>query len=320
MSSGEPTIGVALSSEEHGPRDLVRFGMMAADHGFSDLMISDHYHPWNEAQGESPFVWGVLGALASAAPGVRLGTGVTCPIMRIHPAVIAQAAATASLLCEGRFFLGVGSGEQLNEHILGQRWVPADERLEMLEEAVAVMRELWKGGEVTHRGKHYTVENARIYSAPTDDIPVWVSGFGPKSQALAAEIGDGFVVTGPDADAVKAYRDAGGKGPVIGCPKVCWHEDEGQARKLIHELWPNMGLPGELAQELRTPAIFEQACEIVDEDTAVGSTPVGPDPEVHAASLRSYLDAGFDQLYVHQVGSDQEPFLRFLRDDVLPRI
>jgi G6PDH family F420-dependent oxidoreductase len=320
MTDGKRTIGIMLSAEEHSPRDLVRYGTLAADHGFTDIVVSDHFHPWNGAQGESPFVWGVLGALASAIPGVRLGTAVTCPTMRIHPAIVAQAAATASLLCDGRFFLGVGSGEQLNEHVLGQRWAPADIRLEMLEEAVQVMRDLWTGDEVTHHGTHYTVENARLYSAPSGDISVPVSGFGPKAQALAARIGDGLFVTGPDEEAVKAFRDAGGRGPIIGCPKVCWNEDEQQARKLVHELWPNSGLPGELAQELRTPAIFEQAAEIVDEETAVGSTPVGPDPEVHAASLRTYFDIGFDEVYVAQIGPDQEQFLRFMRDEVLPRV
>ncbi|MCU1358209.1 MAG: class F420-dependent oxidoreductase [Acidimicrobiales bacterium] len=313
-------IGVALSSEEHGPRDLMAFGAMAAGHGFRDVAVSDHFHPWNDEQGQSPFVWGALGAIAGAAPGVRLGTGVTCPTMRIHPAIIAQAAATASLLCDGAFFLGVGSGEQLNEHVLGDRWPPADQRLAMLEEAIEVMRKLWTGDEVTHRGEHYRVEDARLYSAPREQVPVYVSGFGPKSQALAARVGDGFATTAPDADTVSAYRDAGGTGPVIGFPKACWATDEADARETVVRLWPNSGLPGELAQELRTPRIFEQACELVTEDQAVGSTPVGPDPEVHAASIRAYLEAGFDRVYVHQIGREQEGFLRFYRDEVLPRI
>jgi G6PDH family F420-dependent oxidoreductase len=265
-------------------------------------------------------VWSVLGALAAANPGIRLGTGVTCPIMRIHPAIVAQAAATTSLLCDGRFFLGVGTGEQLNEHILGDRWVPADQRMDMLEEAVDVMRRLWTGDEVTHVGTHFRVENARIYSAPTESIPVHVSGFGAKSQELAARIGDGFATTSPESDAVDHYRASGGTGPVIGFPKACWAPSEEEARKTVYRLWPNTGLPGELAQELRTPAIFEQACDIVTEDQAVGSTPVGPDPEVHAASLRTYFDAGFDTLYVNQIGTQQAEFLDFYRTEVLPRL
>jgi G6PDH family F420-dependent oxidoreductase len=318
--ASDPRIGIFLSSEEHGPRAIVEYGTMAVEHGFFDVSVSDHYHPWIDEQGQSPFVWGVLGALAGANPQIRLSTGVTCPTTRIHPAVIAQAAATASLLCGERFFLGVGTGEQLNEHILGDRWVPADERLAMLEEAVTVLRKLWTGDEVTHRGEHYRVENARIYSATAESVPVYVSGFGPKSQQLAARIGDGFVTTAPDADAVETYRTAGGDGPVIGYPKVCWAEDEKAARQTAYRLWPNTGLPGELAQELRTPALFEQACSTVAEEQAIGSTPCGPDPEVHAQSLRSYFDAGFDRVYVAQIGADQEPFLKFLRDEVIPRI
>lgn len=313
-------IGYSLSSEEHGPRDLVRFGAMAADHGFTDIIISDHFHPWIEEQGESPFVWSVIGGISTAKPDVRIGTGVTCPTIRTHPAIIAHAAATASLMAGGRFFLGVGSGEQLNEHVLGDRWAPADVRLEMLEESVEVMRKLWTGDEVTHYGAHYTVENARLYSAPQEQVPVYVSAFGPKAAELAGRIGDGFVNTSPDADLVKAYRDAGGKGPAIAGAKACWASDEATARKTVHRLWPNTGLPGELAQELRTPAHFEQATQLVDEDTAVGSTPVGPDPEVHAESMRAYVEAGFDEVYVHQIGPDQEDFLRFYRDEVLPRL
>lgn len=315
-----PTIGFALSSEEHPPSDLVRFAAMARDHGFRDVSISDHFHPWNGEQGQSPFVWSVLGGISAVAPELRVGTAVTCPTIRMHPAIVAHAAASASLMAAGRFFLGVGTGEQLNEHVHGDRWPPADQRLAMLEEAVEVMRALWTGDEITHVGPHYRVENARLYSAPTEPVPVYVSGFGPKSQELAARIGDGFVTTAPDAEQVQRYREAGGSGPVFGGAKACWGDDEEAARDLAFRLWPNSGLPGELAQELRTTAIFEQATEIVDQDTAVGSLPCGPDPEVHVASLRAYLDAGFDEVHVHQIGPDQEGMLRFYRDEVIPRL
>lgn len=319
MGAPSARIGLSLSSEEHGPKDLVRYGAAAADLGFGDVILSDHFHPWNSEQGQSPFVWNVVGGLAATAPDLRIGTAVTCPTQRIHPAILAQAAATSALMA-GSFFLGVGTGEQLNEHVLGDRWPPADERLEMLEEAVEVMRKMWTGDEVTHRGTHYRVENARLYTCPDEPPPVYVSGFGPKSISLAARVGDGFVTTSPDAEAVQQYRKEGGTGPVIGCPKACWGPDADEARKLAFRLWPNMGLPGELAQELRTPAIFEQACELVDMDTAVSDLPVGPDPEEHAGSLRAFLDAGFDEVYVHQIGSEQEGFLRFYRDEVIGRL
>ena len=198
-------LGYFLSCEEWGPNELVELAVKAKSAGFDGLWISDHYHPWNDEQGHSPFVWSVIGAIAHAAPGMKVTTAVTCPTIRIHPAVIAQAAATSTLLLDGRFALGVGSGEALNEHILGDRWPDADERLEMLEEAVQVIRTLWQGGFQDHRGTHYRVQHARIYDLPQTLPPILVSGFGPKSIDLAAKIGDGFVTTGPDAEAVAGF-------------------------------------------------------------------------------------------------------------------
>ena len=186
-------IGYMLSSEDHGPGELVRFAAAAEGAGFRSAIISDHYHPWTREQGSSPFVWSVLGAIAGATDRLRVGTGVVCPTVRIHPAVIAQAAATTAVLFQGRFFLGVGSGEYLNEHILGDRWPPAPVRLAMLGEAVEVLRRLWAGGQVTHYGEHYTVENAELFNLPETPVPVYVSAFGPKAIELAARIGDGYV-------------------------------------------------------------------------------------------------------------------------------
>jgi G6PDH family F420-dependent oxidoreductase len=237
-------IGYFLSSEEWGPRDLVELAVKAERAGFEGLWISDHYHPWSDQQGHSPFVWSVIGAIAQATEQ-KVTTAVTCPTVRIHPAVIAQAAATASLLLDGRFCLGVGSGEALNEHILGVRWPEADERLEMLEEAVHVIRMLWQGGTHNHHGRHYRVERARVYDLPGEPPPILVSGFGPKAIDVAARIGDGFVTVGPDADAVTRFRDRRprAEGLVQGGIKVCWGSDEGQARKTAHRLWAIDGLP-----------------------------------------------------------------------------
>src|SRR6195952_80121 len=223
-------IGCFLSCEEFGPRDLVELAKRAEQAGFHALWISDHYHPWNDEQGHSGFVWSIIGALAQAT-SLPVTTGVTCPTIRIHPAVIAQAAATSGVLHEGRFNLGVGSGEALNEHILGDHWPEADIRLEMLREAVEVMRTLWQGGQQSHRGRHYTVENARIYDLPGEPPPVLVSGFGPKATRLAAEIGDGFVTTSPDKDAIGQYRSGGGTGPVHAGTKVCFMDSEDEARE-----------------------------------------------------------------------------------------
>ena len=311
--------GIFLSSEEHGPSDLLRYAQMAEQAGFRSVLISDHYHPWIDRQGESPFVWGVIGGIG-ATTGLQVTTGVTCPTVRIHPAVIAQAAATATLMCKGGFRLGVGSGEALNEHILGDRWPSTDERLAMLEEAVDVMRKLWRGEIVSHDGEHYVVDNARIYSCPAEPPPVLVSGFGPKATSLAARIGEGYVNTCPDKELLQQYRSAGGRGPMIAATKVCWGEDAEQCRKLAFELWPTTGVPGELMQELPMPAHFEQACQLVTEDMVTKAIACGPDPEVHLQAVRKYIDAGFDEIFISQVGHEQQGFLDFYTKEVLPQL
>jgi len=312
-------LGYFLSSEEHDPRFLVQTARQAQEAGFDSVFISDHYHPWTESQGQSPFVWSVIGAIA-ATTGLKVTTGVTCPTIRIHPAVLAQAAASSQMLLDGRFVIGVGSGEALNEHILGDRWPPTDVRLEMLEEAVEVLRRLLQGGIVNHHGRHYTVENARIYSLPEQAPPIVISAFGPKALALAARIGDGPVTVSPDAEAVASYRRQGGRGPAVAALKLCWAEDEAAARKLAFDLWPNSGVPGELSQELPMPAHFEQASQNVTEDMVAEGITCGPDPERHAAAIRPYLDAGYDEVYVNQVGKDQAGFFDFWQRELRPRL
>jgi G6PDH family F420-dependent oxidoreductase len=313
-------LGYFLSSEEWGPTDLVAQAAKAQEAGFDRLWISDHYHPWNNAQGHSPFVWSTIGAIAAATDGVTVTTAVTCPTMRIHPAVIAQAAATCAVLLEGRFNLGVGSGEALNEHIFGDRWPGADERLEMLEEAIEVIRLLWKGGVQDHRGRHYRLEHCRVYDLPPESPKIIVSGFGEKSVELAGRVGDGYCTVGPDADSVKQFRTiAKGEPLVQGGMKVCWGQDAQRARELVYQLWPNEGLPGELAQVLPTPEHFEQASELVTEDVATADTPCGPDIEEHLAAIQDYADAGFDELYINQIGPDQDGFFAAYREHVLPR-
>jgi G6PDH family F420-dependent oxidoreductase len=309
-------IGCFLSCEEFGPHDLVEQAKRAEQAGFHALWISDHYHPWNDAQGHSAFVWSVIGAIAEATD-LPVTTGVTCPTVRIHPAIIAQAAATSAVMLQGRFNLGVGSGEALNEHILGDHWPEADVRLEMLREAVEVMRTLWEGGQQSHYGDHYAVENARIYDLPDTPPPVIVSGFGPKAVRLAAEIGDGFATVAPDKDAIELYRSEGGEGPVHAGTKVCFMADEEEARRTVHRLWPNEGLPGELAQILPTPSHFEQACELVTPDLL--SPPMGPDLDAHAATLQEYADAGVDELFVQQIGPEQDAFFTTWAKEILPR-
>jgi len=311
-------IGYFLSCEENGPAELLAQARAAEEAGFQGLWISDHYHPWNDEQGESPFVWAVIGALAEAT-SLPVTTAVTCPTVRIHPAVIAQAAATAAAMLPGGFNLGVGSGEALNEQILGDDWPEADVRLEMLEEAIEVMRELWTGEVVSREGKHYRVRHARIYTLPERPPPILVSGFGPKSVDLAARIGDGYVTTAPDADSIERFRGGGGEGKLVQAgAKVCYGRDEAEARRTAHRLWPNDGLPGELAQVLPTPEHFEQAAELVTEEMIAETVPCGPDLERHRESLQEYADAGVDELYVQQIGGGREFFEAYARE-VLPR-
>jgi len=310
-------IGCFLSSEEFGPRELVENAKRAEAAGFHALWISDHFHPWNDEQGHSPFVWSVIGAVAEAT-SLPVTTGVTCPTVRIHPAIIAQAAATSAVLLGGRFGLGVGTGEALNEHILGDAWPNHATRLEMLEEAIEVIRTLWQGGMQDHRGIHYEVQNARIYDLPDTPPPILVSGFGPKAISLAARIGDGFVTTQPDKQGIEQYRSEGGKGPVHAGAKVCFAPTEEEARTTAHRLWPNEALPGELAQVLPTPAHFEQACELVTPDHI--SVPLGPDLDMHAERLREYADAGVDELFVQQIGPDQDAFFGAWAEHVLPEL
>ncbi|GGK83015.1 LLM class F420-dependent oxidoreductase [Planomonospora sp. ID91781] len=314
------TFGYFLSSEEHDPRELVRQARLAEQAGFESLWISDHFHPWLDEQGQSPFVWSVIGAIAEAT-SLPITTAVTCPLVRIHPAIIAQAAATSAVLTGGRFRLGVGTGEALNEHIIDSRWPPAEERLEMLEEAVEIMRELWSGRLVTHRGTHYDVDTARLYTLPDSPPPIYMSGFGEKSVELAGRIADGYICTGPSAEFVQRFHDSGGQGkPVQGGLKVCYAADEATARKTVHRLWPTQGIQGEAAQLLPLPRHFEQLAQMVTEEEASKGSPCGPDPEVHLKAIREYVDAGFDEVYVSQIGDEQEAFFDFYAKEVLPRL
>jgi G6PDH family F420-dependent oxidoreductase len=312
-------IGLFLSSEEHGPKELVDQAKRGAEVGFSSVLISDHFHPWTDRQGESPFVWSVIGGIA-ATTELKVTTGVTCPLMRIHPAIVAQAAATSQLLLDGRFVLGVGTGEVLNEHILGDHWPPVATRFEMLEEAVSLLRKMWEGKRTTHHGRHYTVENARLYSCPDEPPPIVVSAFGPLAVEMAARIGDGLVTVQPQGDVVARYRDHGGSGPTIVALKVCWDTDEARARRLAHELWPIEGLPGQLCQELPMPAHFEQAAALVTPDMVAERVACGPDPERHVQAIADCLDAGFDEVYISQIGPDQGGFLQFYKREIEPRL
>jgi G6PDH family F420-dependent oxidoreductase len=314
-------LGYALSGEEHAPTALVRNARAAEEAGFGFGLISDHIHPWVDAQGHSAFVWSVLGGIAQETERFRIGTGVTCPMIRIHPAIIAHAAATTACLMPGRFFLGIGTGENLNEHVLGAKWPAPDERLEMLEEAVEVIRLLWQGDYQTHRGKHYTVENLRIFDLPEEPIELAVAAMQPQAAELAGRIGDSLINVAPKQEIIQEFEDGGGKGkPRYGQVTACYAGSKDQAKKIVFEVWPNALVEGSASQELPLPKDFEQLVEGRNPDELENKLVLGNDPDEFLEEISAYEQAGYTHVYVHQIGPDQEGFLKFAKSELFPRL
>jgi G6PDH family F420-dependent oxidoreductase len=311
-------IGYFLACEEYQPHELLEQARLAEDAGFSFLWISDQFHPWNSQQGQSAFVWSMIGALAQEC-SLPVTTAVTCPIMRIHPAVIAQAAATSAVLLQGGFTLGLGTGEALNEHITGQVWPPEAERLDMLAEAVAVIRRLWSGQVVSHRGCHFRVDTARLFTLPDSPPPIFLSAFGPKATELAAHIADGFITTKPDKKGLARFRAAKGTdAPAQAGFKVAYAPTRDEGISEAHRLWPNERLPGEMAQVLPTPEHFEQASSLVTREMTEESIAAGPDRDEHLAAFEPYRDAGYDSVAVGNIGRYYREMIAFYGSDVLP--
>jgi coenzyme F420-dependent glucose-6-phosphate dehydrogenase len=315
-------LGYQLSSEEHPAPDLVGYARRAEEVGFSYAVISDHFHPWTHRQGQAPFVWAVLGAIAQVTKRLRLGTAVTAPIRRTPPYLVAQAAATVATLLPGRFFLGVGTGENLNEHITGEWWPPTEVRREMLEEAIDVIRKLWTGSNVEHFGRHYTVDNARLYSRPSEPPPILVAAAGRSGAEFAGRIGDGMIAVSPSADLLEAFTEGGGTGkPRYAQLSVCVAEDESEARRLARAQWAApSAIPPRLLTRLRVPADFEAVAELVSEAQVCERVVCGADPRAHLDKIEEFADAGFDHVHVHQIGADQETFFRFYEREVLPEM
>lgn len=315
-------VGYHLSSEELDPRPMPRLARRAEQAGFDLVSISDHFHPWTRAQGQSPFVWGAIGAIAAVTERVEVATCVTCPTVRIHPAVVAQAAATAAVQLEGRFSFGVGTGERLNETILGDPWPPAAVRRAMLEEAVEVMRALWTGEMVhVHEGEHYTVHAARLFTVPDEPPPVVVSAFGPRAAELAGRIGDGLWNVAPDRALLAAFHGAGGAGkPAYGKLDVCVADDDASARRIAHATWPTAALGGELGQQLATPEHYEQAAAAATEEQVAAGILCSNDPDRHVEALRAFAAAGYEHVTVQQCGPDQERMLDLYERAVLPAL
>lgn len=312
-------IGYTLSSEEHSPNDLVKYAALAEEAGFSFVSVSDHFHPWVDEQGQSPFVWTVIGGISQVTKTVNVLVGVTCPIIRIHPVIIAQAAATSQVMLEGRFLLGVGSGENLNEHVVGQGWPPVRIRREMLNEAIVIIRLLLQGGYRSYFGKYFSVDAARIYTLPANSIPIIYSAFGPVSAKSAGHYGDGFITTSPDKNLVETFLSNGGSDkPVFGQFHIAYNKNRQKAEQILLKQWPNSAMPKPLATELRLPQDFEKVSKLISIEDATQRIPIGDNPENILKTIYEYKNAGFDHIYIHQIGENQEEFLKFAKNKILP--
>ncbi len=312
--------GYSLMCELYGPQELIEQAQRAEAAGFDFLTISDHFHPWLYSHDHSPYAWSVLGGLAVKTERVDLVSFVTCPTIRYHPAIVAQKAATVAAMSNGRFHLGLGAGENLNEHVVGHGWPPAHVRHEMLAEAIDVMQALWTGGYHSHDGKHYTVHNARVFTLPDEPPPIHVAVSGAKSLALAAQAGGGMVAVEPSSKLTQSFdQTAGGGKPKFGQIAVCVDDDEAQARRVAHERF-RFSAPGwKVMAELPNPINFEAATAHVREEDVAENIPCGPDPERHAEAIRKWTDAGFDRVAVVQVG-EPEPFFQMWESELRPRL
>ncbi|GAB7042816.1 MULTISPECIES: TIGR03557 family F420-dependent LLM class oxidoreductase [Catenuloplanes] len=313
------SIGYTLMSEQSGPRELVDYAIRAEAAGFGHLVMSDHYNPWLESQGHSPYAWSVLGAVAHATSRVEMLSYVTCPIRRYHPAVVAQKASTVGVLSEGRFTLGLGSGENLNEHVVGP-WPHVQDRHDMFEEALQIIRPLLAGERLTYSGTYFDVPEARIWDRPEAHVPMAIAISGKSSAELAAEYGDAVVAIEPDANLLDSYREAGGAGNRYGQVPICWGPDEKACRKIVHDQWRWSGLTWKVNAELPEPESFAAATQTVREEDVAEAVSCGPDVEKHVAAIQKFVDAGFSHVAVVQVGGDSQPeFLEWAQKELLPR-
>lgn len=314
-------VGYTLMCEQTGPRELVDYAQRAEDVGFDFEVISDHYYPWLDSQGHSPYAWSVLGAVAHTTSRVDLMSFVTCPIRRYHPAIVAQKAATVGLMSQGRFTLGVGAGENLNEHVVGA-WPHVQQRHDMLEEALQIMRSLLDGETVTYSGEYYDVPEAYLWDRPEGGVPIAVAASGPSSSALAAEYGDGVISANPDARVVELFGEAGGEGkPRFGQVAICWGPDEAECRKRVLDQWRWSQFGWKVNAELPGPDSFASATQLLREEDLTGAVPCGPDVERHVEAFNRYVDAGFTHVAFVQVGGESQPeFLDWAEHELMPRL
>jgi G6PDH family F420-dependent oxidoreductase len=309
-------IGYKLFAEGYPPQEIVRQAVEAERAGFDFVEVSDHFHPWLYDHGHSGFAWSMLAAIAARTERIGLATGVSCPTIRYHPAIVAQAAATTALLSEDRFALGVGAGERLNEHVVGRGWPSVTERHELLREALEIIRLLWSGGYHSYQGKHLKLEDARVFDLPESPPPIAVAIGGPAGAAIAAELGDGIFATDPDPDLVGAYESAGGDGVKYAEVPLAWAPEEEAAAKSAHGMF-RFGLLGwKVLTELPNPVNFEAATELIGVDDVRETFACGPDVERHVEVTKQFADAGFDHLALVNAGPDPDGFFSFFADEL----
>lgn len=316
------SIGYTIMGEQAGPKQLVADSIRAEEAGFDFVAASDHYFPWLVEQGHSPYAWAVLGAVAQATHRIELMTYVTCPTMRYHPAVVAQKAATLQLLSDGRFSLGLGSGENLNEHVIGQPWPPADIRHEMLDDALRIIRPLLAGETVTFRGQHLQAENARLWDLPADPPDIGIAVSGARSCELAGTHADRMIAVEPDAELGKRFESAGGAGkPRVGQIGVSYDPDPAVARKRALEQFRWFTGGWDVMAELPTPKSFAAASRSVRGEDIATQLPCGPDIDAHVEAVQRFVEAGFTHVALVQIGAEtQGAFLDWAEQELLPEL
>ena len=315
-------LGYMLMTEEHGPRELVENAKRAEEAGFDLVAISDHYHPWLDAQGHSPNAWSVLGAIATNTSKIEITTAVTCPFIRYHPAIIAQAAATVSILSDGRFTLGLGAGELLNEHVVGKYWPSPKIRHEMLLESIDIIRLLWKGGVRSYQGKHLSLDRARVFDLP-EKPPCIIVAIGGKDVAeLAAKKGDGIIMTQPDSKLIQDWQNAGAKRKESKycIVPLCWAKTKDEAIDIAHKYVPWALSGWKVMSELPSTENFEAAAKLVTREQIAENIPCGLDPETHLKSIFRYIDAGFNHVILMGIGPEQEEFINFFEQKLAPKL
>jgi G6PDH family F420-dependent oxidoreductase len=317
-----PSFGYTVMGEQAGPKQLVRDAIRAEEAGFDFIAASDHYFPCLAEQGHSPYVWSVLGAIAHATERIELMTYVTCPTMRYHPTVVAQKAATVQLLSDGRFMLGIGAGENLNEHIMGRGWPGVDVRHEMLRDALEIIRPLLAGKTVTYRGQHLQAEAARLWDVPPDAPSIGVAVSGPRSCEVAGRYADVMIAVQPSRQLGELFEAAGGTGKRrVGQIAVSFDPDVDAARKRALEQFRWFGGGWKVMAELPGPKNFDAASRFVREEDVARGIPCGPDVDAHVRAVRRFVDAGFTDVALVQVGgAQQDQFIDWATSDLLPAL